>query len=66
MLQINSYFVYAVADWSGIRLTSANGDKIGEEIPIETIRDSALQLIQTTFKGILESIPSSPHIRNKK
>ena len=66
MSQINSYFVYTVADWSDIYLTSANGDKIREKIPIETIRDSALQLAQTTFKGILESIPSSPHIRNKK
>lgn len=66
MLQINSYYVYTTADWSNYPpyYVDPNGQKI--PITIEDLKNSALQIIQTTFKGIVESIPTAPHILNKE
>lgn len=66
MLQINSYYVYTTADWSNYPpySISSSGQKI--PITIEDIKNSTLQIIQTTFKDIVESIPASPHILNKE
>lgn len=66
MLQINSYYVYTTADWSNYPTyyIDPNGQKI--PITIEDLKNSALQIIQTTFKGIVEGIPYSKHFLNKK
>ena len=66
MLQINSYYVYTTADWSNYPpyYVDPNVQKI--PITIEDLKNSALQIIQTTFKGIVESIPTAPHILNKE
>lgn len=66
MSQINSYYVYTTADWSNYPpyYVDPNGQKI--PITIEDLKNSALQIIQTTFKGIVESIPTAPHILNKE
>lgn len=66
MLQINSYYVYTTADWSNHLPYSISFN--GREIPItiEDLKNSELQLIQTTFKSIVEGIPTSPHILDKE
>lgn len=66
MSLINAYFVYTTADWSNHLpySISSNGRKI--PITIEDLKNSELQLIQTTFKSIVEGIPTSPHILDKE
>lgn len=66
MSLINAYFVYTTADWSNYPpyYVDPNGRKI--PITIEDLKNSELQLIQTTFKSIVEGIPTSPHILHKE
>lgn len=62
--QINSYIVTDTQGWHDIPVSDSSGNIINT-ISGEVMKASSMQLIQTTFKGIVESIPYSKHFLNK-
>lgn len=58
--QINSYITTDMQGWHDLPVPDANGNIINT-ISGEVMKASSMQLIQTSFKGIVESIPYSKH-----
>lgn len=65
MSQINSYILHDEQGWHDAPICDAKGN-ISNIIPAEVMKASSMQIIQTTFKGIVEGIPYSKHFLNKK
>lgn len=65
MLQIKSYLAQDEQGWNDVAILGSNGTKTNN-IPAEVMKASSMQIIQTTFKGIVEGIPYSKHFLNKK
>lgn len=65
MLQIKSYLAQDEQGWHDVAIFDSNGTKTNN-IPAEVMKASSMQIIQTTFKGIVEGIPYSKHFLNKK
>lgn len=63
--QINNYIANDAQGWHNLPIPDANGNIINT-IPGEVMRASSMQLILTSFKGIVEGIPTSPHILDKE
>lgn len=63
--QINSYYVHTKIGWQDVCVPDANGH-ITTTISAEVMKTSSMQLIQTTFKEIVEGIPYSKHFLDKK
>lgn len=65
MSQISSYILHDEQGWHDAPICDAEGN-ISNIIPAEVMKASSMQIIQTTFKGIVEGIPYSKHFLNKK
>lgn len=63
--QINSYITNDAQGWHDLSIPDSNGNIINT-ISGEVMRASSMQLILTSFKGIVEGIPYSKHFLNKK
>lgn len=58
--QINSYITTDMQGWHDLPVPDANGNIINT-ISEEVMKASSMQLILTSFKGIVEGIPYSKH-----
>lgn len=63
--QINSYITNDTQGWHDISVPDSNGNIINT-ISSDMMKTYSMQLIQTSFKGIVEGIPYSKHFLNKK
>lgn len=65
MLQIKSYLAQDEQGWNDVAILGSNGTKTNN-ISAEVMKAFSMQIVQTTFKGIVEGIPYSKHFLNKK
>ena len=63
--QINNYITSDAQGWHDISVPDSNGNIINT-ISSDMLKTYSMQLIQTSFKGIVEGIPYSKHFLNKK
>lgn len=63
--QISTYTMHDMKGWHDINIPDSNGH-IVNTLSGELMKSSSMQLIQTSFKGIVEGIPYSKHFINKK
>lgn len=62
---INTYTINNERGWHDLSVPDSNGNIINI-IPAEVIKASSMQIIQSNFKGIIESVPYSEHFINRK
>lgn len=65
MGQINTYFFFTTTNTDDACLTYSDGST-EKTFSIKVLIESQMQLIQATFRGIVEGIPYSKHFLNKK